>query len=192
MYISQAESEPSMRLFKRTSPSAGVSSRLPRAKRHRLHMPVEYRRPGESSWNAAVTSNLSCTGALLERTSTTLRIGDEVEMRLTAPPGLAGSASVPLLCVARVVRIENGTRKRVAAAILSISLDERDAADRKAHSALVQGLCHQITNSLTAIAGRAELLIADTSDERASLQLKAIRDSALGAAFTVRQLHDAG
>lgn len=155
-------------------------------------MRVEYRRPGESGWNAAVTSNLSCTGALLEETSTTLRIGDELELRLTAPPALAGHASVPLLCVARVVRIENGTRKRVAAAILNVALEERDAADRKAHSALVHALCHQINNSLTAIAGRAELLIAGTADERVSLQLKAIRDSALGAAFSVRQLHDAG
>src|SRR5947209_5367169 len=176
-----------MRLFKRSFPSAGASPRLPRAKRHRLHVPVEYRRPGDSRWNAAVTSNLSCTGALLEKTATSLHVGDELELRLTAPPALTGDASVPLLCTARVVRTETGTRGRIAAAIQNIWLEERTTADRKARGELVKDLCHQISNSLTSIAGRAELLISgtsvNTSDDAVSAQLKAIRDAALGAAL---------
>jgi signal transduction histidine kinase len=181
-----------MRLFKRSFPSAGASPRSPRAKRHRLRVPIEYRRPGDSRWHIAVTSNLSCTGALLEKTPTTLHVGDELELRLTAPPALTGDASVPLLCTARVVRTETGTRERIAAAIQNIWLEERTAAARKARADLVHDLCHQINNSLTSIAGRADLLIVNTPDDALSAQLKAIRDAALGAALPLRQLHDVG
>jgi signal transduction histidine kinase len=155
-------------------------------------VPVEYRRPGDARWNAAVTSNLSYTGALLESTPTTLHVGDELELRLTAPPALTGDASVPVLCMARVVRTETGARERIAAAILNIWLEERTAAARNARAELVKDLCHQINNSLTSIAGRADLLIVGTSDDTALAQLRAIRDAALGAALPLRQLHDIG
>lgn len=97
---------------------------------------------------------------------------------------------MPLLCTARVVRTETGTRERIAAAIQNIWLEERTTAARKARADLVKDLCHQINNSLTSIAGRAELLIENTSDDAAAAQLKAIRDAALGAALPLRQLHD--
>lgn len=159
-------------------------------------MPVEYRRPGDARWNAAVTSNLSCTGALLEKTATTLQVGDELELRLTAPPALTGNASVPLLCTARVVRTETGTRERIAAALQNIWLEDRTTAARQARAELVKDLCHQINNSLTSIAGRADLLISSTpvstQDDSVLAQLKAIRDAALGAALPLRQLHDVG
>ena len=38
----------------------------PRARRHPLHVAVQYRLHGQRNWHPAVTRNLSCTGALLE------------------------------------------------------------------------------------------------------------------------------
>ena len=183
-----------MGLFSRRQHKVGVmpAPHAPRARRHAFRLPVEYRVSGERHWNSAVTANLSCTGALLENGngSTGLRVGDEFELRLVLPPQLAGDATVPLLCTARVVRLENighGRHARVAAAILRYRL-EAPLAGIAPDVDSVRGVRHEVNNSLTAIVGSAELLLLNEEDEFTRSQLECVRDSALRAARALRRL----
>ena len=181
-----------MRWFSRSARAASVRKSWPsRAKRHPLRLPVEYRLAGHSNWNPGVTSNLSCTGALLETSLVALRVGDELELRLVLPAELTGPATVPLLCVARVVRIEKGQggHSRIAAAILRSRPEVAgSSADLQDDSASLRNVRHEVNNAMTAIIGSAELLLLSEDDEITRAQLTQIRDSALRAAGALRRL----
>src|SRR5215471_3838449 len=103
-----------MRWFLHSARATSVAKKAwpVRAKRHALRVPVDYRITGQRNWNPAVTSKLSCTGALLENGTLPVRVGDELELRLVLPPQLTGPATVPLMCIARVVRVEAGPANR--------------------------------------------------------------------------------
>jgi signal transduction histidine kinase len=184
-----------MRWFLHSTRAASVAKSWPgRAKRHPLRLPVEYRVSGHTRWNSAVTSNLSCTGALLENAALPLRVGDELELRLVLPPQITGPATVPLLCVARVVRIETAKQNtRVAAAILRSRL-EASGSNGHSHDDIdsLRSVRHEVNNALTAIVGCAELLLISDLDELARTQLQQVRDSALRAAGALRRLRQEG
>jgi len=185
-----------MRWFSHSARATSVSGRTPwpnRAKRYILNMPVEYRPCGQSKWIPAITANLSCTGALLEANGpAALRVGDELEVRLVLPPQLTGHATVPLLCVARVVRVEAASvgHARFGAAIQRYRL-EAPTGDGASNPDLdsVRSVRHEVNNALTAIIGSAELLLlVNGLDELTRGQLQTVRDSALRAANALRRL----
>ena len=169
--------------------SVGKNAWPDRAKRHVLRVPVDYRLAGQRNWNPAVTSNLSCTGALLENAAVPVGVGDELELRLELPPQLTGPATVPLMCIARVVRVEAGpgNRTRIGTAILRSRLE---APNGKFHEDgdSVRSVRHEVNNALTAIVGCAELLLINELDELTRSQLQQVRDSALRAAGALRRL----
>jgi signal transduction histidine kinase len=182
-----------MRWFGRSSHSASpfsdpTSSGTIRAKRHRIRVPVQYRQPGQAGWSNAVTTNLSCTGALLEDTALSLHVGDELELRLTAPPALTGEATVLVFCTARVVRIESAQPARIAAAILRYRLEPPTTNVGSAEP--LRSLSHEMNNLLTAIAGRAELLLLTEQEVFDRAQLEAIKKAAMTAARVLQRMQE--
>ncbi len=75
-----------------------------RQPRFEVVVPVNFRRPGEFSWNMGKTNNLSRTGVLF-RAVQPLKPESKVEFEFVAPPEFGTEAGELLACRAQVVRM---------------------------------------------------------------------------------------
>ena len=100
----------------------------PRAPRMPLHLPLRYRRAGESSWNEAVTQNISRTGVLFAAGD---GIAEEemVELELRLPfvhdlraPGGRIRAHARIVRHAQFLGMDGRLRPALAAAFLDYQL----------------------------------------------------------------------
>jgi signal transduction histidine kinase len=188
--------------FSRSSVRFRIHRRQPvRAKRHRICLPLQYRPAtnGRSSlpaslaigreWYPGRVRDISATGALLELTAGGLQPGDLLELRLSLPAQWVGSATVPVLCRARVVRLEIGQEggMRVAVALQQGAL-AAEAAPTEITPPLPD-IQHTVNNLLTSIVGTSELLLlTDGIDSVKRTQITTIRDFALRAASELQRL----
>lgn len=193
-----------MRWFSRRSVRFRIHRRQPaRAKRHRIALPLQYRpatngKPSlpsnigiEREWYPGRVRDISATGALLELTAGGLQPGDLLELRLTLPSQLVGSALVPVVCRARVVRLEVGDQggMRVAVALQQGSLAAESPWQQSTPP--LPDIQHTVNNLLTSIVGTSELLLLnDGIDPAKRAQLTTIRDFALRAASELQRLKD--
>ncbi len=191
--------------FSRRSDRFRIHRRQPvRAKRHRLSLPLQYRtvlkgRPAslsslalEREWFPGRVRDISATGALLELTTGGLQLGEHLELRLSLPSQWVGGADVPVLCVARVVRLEVAEHgvMRVAVALQQGSL-ATETPQRPQEPVALPDIQHRVNNLLTSIVGTSELLLLnDGIDPRERTQLNTIRDFALRAATELQRLKD--
>jgi CheY-like chemotaxis protein len=81
-----------------------------RAQRFQLHLPLRYRRLGESQWHEGTTENISRSGMLFQADEV-LQPSSQLEINLVLPAEIAGLSSTEVVCRGEVVRtIEpNGT-----------------------------------------------------------------------------------
>lgn len=191
--------------FSRSSGRFRIHRRQPvRAKRHRLSLPLQYRLAMngkhssisniaiEREWYSGRVRDISATGAMLEITSGGLQPGDHIELRLTLPAQMVGHAQVPVVCLARVVRLEMGQQggMRVGVALQQGSIAAESEA-RQPHAAPLPDIQHTVNNLLTSIVGTSELLLLnDAIEPRERAQLNTIRDFALKAATELQRLKD--
>ena len=141
-------------------------------------------------WYSGQVRDISVTGALLELNSGGLQPGDHLELRLSLPSRWVGGAQVPVLCLARVVRLEmsNNGAMRVAVALQQGSLA---AESPQTISTPLPDIQHTVNNLLTSIVGTSELLLLnDSIDPGERVQLTTIRDFALRAASELQRLKE--
>ena len=88
------------------SPRQGVRAReVPstRAQRFQLHLPLRYRRVGESNWHEGTTENISRSGMLF-KTEEVLQPSSQLEINLVLPAEIAGLSATEVVCRGEVVR----------------------------------------------------------------------------------------
>jgi PAS domain S-box-containing protein len=90
-------------------PTARVRHAPPsRAQRFQLHLPLRYRRLGESKWHAGTTENISRSG-LLFQADDVLQPNSQLEINLVLPAEIAGLSGTEVVCRGEVVRmVERG------------------------------------------------------------------------------------
>ena len=81
-----------------------TTSLLPRSERVSFPIPIQYRRPGDSSWCSSTVLNLSDSGVLFS--STGLQPGTLVELALSPPIRVGWLGSSQPVCAAEVVRVD--------------------------------------------------------------------------------------
>jgi len=89
-----------------TSPRQGVRAREAppaRAQRFQLHLPLRYRRVGESDWHEGTTENISRSGMLFQ-TNEMLQPSSQLEINLVLPAEIAGLSATEVVCRGEVVR----------------------------------------------------------------------------------------
>ena len=74
-----------------------------RAQRFQLHLPLRYRRLGETQWHVGTTENISRSG-LLFQADETLQPNSQVEINLVLPAEIAGLSGTEVVCRGEVVR----------------------------------------------------------------------------------------
>jgi PAS domain S-box-containing protein len=74
-----------------------------RAQRFQLHLPLRYRRLGETQWHIGTTENISRSG-LLFHTDTLLQPNSQLEINLVLPAEIAGLTGTEVVCRGEVVR----------------------------------------------------------------------------------------
>jgi PAS domain S-box-containing protein len=94
MSMQSAEPQPTLRA-RQVPPS--------RAQRFQLHLPLRYRRLGESQWHVGKTENISRSG-LLFQTDDVLQPNSQLEINLVLPAEIAGLAGTEVVCRGEVVR----------------------------------------------------------------------------------------
>ena len=94
MSMQSAEPQPSMRA--RQAPPS-------RAQRFELHLPLRYRRLGESQWHVGKTENISRSGMLFQ-SDDVLQPNSQLEINLVLPAEIAGLAGTEVVCRGEVVR----------------------------------------------------------------------------------------
>lgn len=94
MSMQSAEPQPMMRA--RQAPPT-------RAQRFQLHLPLRYRRLGESQWHVGKTENISRSGMLF-KTDDVLQPNSQLEINLVLPAEIAGLAGTEVVCRGEVVR----------------------------------------------------------------------------------------
>jgi DNA-binding response OmpR family regulator len=94
MSMQSAELQPTMRA--RQAPPT-------RAQRFQLHLPLRYRRLGETQWHVGKTENISRSG-LLFQTDDVLQPNSQLEINLVLPTEIAGLAGTEVVCRGEVVR----------------------------------------------------------------------------------------
>ena len=88
------------------SPRHGVRTRevpATRAQRFQLHLPLRYRRVGESDWHEGTTENISRSGMLF-KTDEVLQPSSQLEINLVLPAEIAGLSATEVVCRGEVVR----------------------------------------------------------------------------------------
>ncbi len=88
------------------SPRQGVRARevpATRAQRFQLHLPLRYRRVGESNWREGTTENISRSGMLF-KTDEVLQPSSQLEINLVLPAEIAGLSATEVVCRGEVVR----------------------------------------------------------------------------------------
>jgi len=78
---------------------------VPRERRLRHEVPVQFRHRGSHEWSEGVSENISRSGLLFHAASA-LEVGSELELMLELPQELTGEADAPVACEAVVVRVE--------------------------------------------------------------------------------------
>ncbi|MBI3048229.1 MAG: hypothetical protein HYY76_07935 [Acidobacteria bacterium] len=68
-----------------------------------MRLPMLYRRVGEEEWNRGTTENISASGVLFVG-GRDLETAAPVEMTVTLPPEVSGTAAVEVICLGQVVR----------------------------------------------------------------------------------------
>jgi PAS domain S-box-containing protein len=94
MSMQSAEPQPAARV--RQVPPA-------RAQRFQLHLPLRYRRLGESQWHVGTTENISRSG-LLFQADDVLQPNSQLEINLVLPAEIAGLSGTEVVCRGEVVR----------------------------------------------------------------------------------------
>ncbi|HXJ86060.1 MAG TPA: ATP-binding protein [Candidatus Binatia bacterium] len=94
MSTQSAEPQPAMRA--RHAPPT-------RAQRFQLHLPLRYRRLGETQWHVGTTENISRSG-LLFNTDDLLQPNSQLEINLVLPAEIAGLSGTEVVCRGEVVR----------------------------------------------------------------------------------------
>ena len=94
MSMQSAEPQPTTRV--RHAPPA-------RAQRFQLHLPLRYRRLGETQWHVGTTENISRSGMLFH-TDDVLQPNSQLEINLVLPAEIAGLAGTEVVCRGEVVR----------------------------------------------------------------------------------------
>jgi PAS domain S-box-containing protein len=94
MSMQSAEPQPTTRA--RHAPPA-------RAQRFQLHLPLRYRRLGETQWHVGTTENISRSG-LLFHTDDLLQPNSQLEINLVLPAEIAGLSGTEVVCRGEVVR----------------------------------------------------------------------------------------
>ncbi|HVN18593.1 MAG TPA: ATP-binding protein [Dongiaceae bacterium] len=85
-------------------PTARVRHAPPaRAQRFQLHLPLRYRRLGETQWHVGTTENISRSG-LLFQTDDILQPSVQLEINLVLPAEIAGLSGTEVVCRGEVVR----------------------------------------------------------------------------------------
>jgi CheY-like chemotaxis protein len=74
-----------------------------RAQRFHLHLPLRYRRLGETEWHEGTTENISRSGMLFEAEET-LQPSAQLEINLVLPAEIAGLSATEVVCRGEVVR----------------------------------------------------------------------------------------
>jgi PAS domain S-box-containing protein len=74
-----------------------------RAQRFQLHLPLRYRRLGETEWHVGTTENISRSG-LLFQSDDVLQPNSQLEINLVLPAEIAGLAGTEVVCRGEVVR----------------------------------------------------------------------------------------
>jgi len=74
-----------------------------RAQRFQLHLPLRYRRLGETQWHVGTTENISRSG-LLFRSDDVLQPNSQLEINLVLPAEIAGLSGTEVVCRGEVVR----------------------------------------------------------------------------------------
>jgi PAS domain S-box-containing protein len=74
-----------------------------RAQRFQLHLPLRYRRLGETQWHVGKTENISRSG-LLFQSDDVLQPNAQLEINLVLPAEIAGLAGTEVVCRGEVVR----------------------------------------------------------------------------------------
>jgi DNA-binding response OmpR family regulator len=87
-----------------------------RAQRFQLHLPLRYRRLGETQWHVGTTENISRSG-LLFRGDDVLQPNSQVEINLVLPTEIAGLSGTEVVCRGEVVRTVNPKGETVSPAL---------------------------------------------------------------------------
>jgi PAS domain S-box-containing protein len=74
-----------------------------RAQRFQLHLPLRYRRLGETQWHVGTTENISRSGMLFH-TDDVLQPNSQLEINLVLPAEIAGLTGTEVVCRGEVVR----------------------------------------------------------------------------------------
>jgi PAS domain S-box-containing protein len=74
-----------------------------RAQRFQLHLPLRYRRLGESDWHEGTTENISRSGMLF-KAEEALQPSAQLEINLVLPAEIAGLSATEVVCRGEVVR----------------------------------------------------------------------------------------
>ena len=74
-----------------------------RAQRFQLHLPLRYRRLGETQWHVGKTENISRSGMLFQ-TDDVLQPNSQLEISLVLPAEIAGLSGTEVVCRGEVVR----------------------------------------------------------------------------------------
>ena len=94
MSLQSAEPQPNVRA---SEPPAS------RAQRFQLHLPLRYRRLGETDWHVGTTENISRSG-LLFQADDVLQPNAQLEINLVLPQEIAGLSGTEVVCRGEVVR----------------------------------------------------------------------------------------
>jgi PAS domain S-box-containing protein len=107
-----------------TEPRAARAREIPpptRAQRFQLHLPLRYRRLGETDWHEGTTENISRSGMLFQADEL-LQPSSQLEINLVLPQEIAGLSETEVVCRGEVVRtvehVGNGLSPALAARIL--------------------------------------------------------------------------
>ncbi len=101
------------------SPRHGVRTRevpATRAQRFQLHLPLRYRRVGESNWREGTTENISRSGMLFN-TDEVLQPSSQLEINLVLPAEIAGLSATEVVCRGEVVRSIEPQGEKVSPAL---------------------------------------------------------------------------
>ncbi len=80
-----------------------VETSAARAQRFQLHLPLRYRRLGETKWHQGETQNISRSGMLFEADEV-LQPAAQLEINLVLPAEIAGLSATEVVCRGEVVR----------------------------------------------------------------------------------------
>jgi hypothetical protein len=84
---------------------------MPRERRLRHRVSVQFRLPGAADWVDATSENISRSG-LLFRHSAALQVGTELQLMFEMPEELAGHRPAQAICMGSVVRVTPDTASR--------------------------------------------------------------------------------